>query len=258
MIQAGAPVFNPPPGPWAIKQEPEPSRQEKLPEPDILRVLADEPPFEAYSRPLLPLAFEEPRFDAVAEGQGADGPQCNSAALTRRLVAASMQFVVNNILGDAYGALVNLRVAAAQVPEEDRDAYDAAIRRLNVLVNRAHRKLGDLNKEDDLRLKQHKAERRREADRAEAIKAELRRRIRERQERERGYLNETGDDTPLDAGTEAMIAAEAKMIAATMPGMAPVMTGSDADVSIAGVSASGEASAAIDTGEGAPAAEGDG
>jgi len=253
MIQSISPAHT-------VQELRKPAKTETKPPPDPMPLPEsaghdefDDPRYELYGNPAPSVVFDQSLTGRETIGATSSGPECNAAAFTRRLVAASMQFVVNNIIGEAFSALVNLRVASAQVPEEEKGAYDAAIRRLDVLVNRAFRKLEDLNKEDDLRLKQHQAEKRRDAMRAEAIKEELRRRLRERQERERGYL--TDDGVPLDAGTEAVIEAEARMLASVYAGGA-VQAAAEAGGDMGTISVTVSAEGTIAAGGEAPAAEG--
>ena len=179
-------------------------------------------------------------------------PNDSVRELTRRLVAATTQFEIQQIIAEAFRNLGNLRMAAIGGDGSDSDAAKAIIRRYEQLVRRGNRKISDLNKEDDLKREQIKAERDEKIQRAKAIAAELRRRMIERRNREEGYLrehmkedvlgvggNQAGKKNPnakLDAATEAKIAAQAKAMAATE---ATVGTGGGAGVSGGGSSAAG-------------------
>ena len=165
----------------------------------------------------------------------------NSATLTRRLVAAKRMLQVQDILGDAFKDLINLRKAAATGDEETAKAARAIIRKLEKLVRRGNRKISDLNNEDRMRRERDKAALELKKQRAKEIAAELRTQIRKRKNREQGYLDELMRDAimgatknqisqQLDAATEAKIAAMADAKAA-----AEVMAASSAGGAGSGV-----------------------
>jgi hypothetical protein len=114
------------------------------------------------------------------------GPSDRSGSLTRRLVAARYQGEVYAIISEAHKNLSEWLEAAL---DGDASAM-AAIRRLNRLIRRASRKVSDLNREDVLQQKQRRAEKREQEQAAAQIKAELKRKMAERVNRERGYMRD--------------------------------------------------------------------
>lgn len=154
-------------------------------------------------------------------------PKDSSSQLTKRLVNASGQVEVRQVVAKASSEMVNLKMIAAVGNKEDAAVARAAIRRLERLIGRAQRKIRDLDDEDILRVRKAKAEKQRESKKAEEIKKELRERMAKRQMRERGYLldkradgrpcrsqsDPTNPSIQLDAATEAVIAAQAEAIA---------------------------------------------
>ena len=131
--------------------------------------------------------LERSRKDAEdAVKSKASGPTDHSGRLTRQLVAAQFQSEVYSIITEAHKNLADwLRAAAGG----DGKAM-AVIKRLNKLIRRASRKVGDLNKEDLVRQKRQRAERKEQENIAQQLRAELRRKTEERKKREKGYLRD--------------------------------------------------------------------
>ncbi|MCL2002885.1 MAG: hypothetical protein FWG72_02640 [Oscillospiraceae bacterium] len=191
------------------------------------------PPVPEAAEAGFPAPFEEPaatlelsRPEAGAKDAKTPGPKDASSRLTRRLVAAAFQGEVRSIISEAYENLSEWIKAAMSGDEKAM----AAIRRLNKLIHRANRKIGDLDREDVLRLKQRQAEKRQQDFRAGQIERELHRRIQERKLRERRYLNDRQNDeekqgpavpesspAALQAKIHALAAALAQLTAAPLP-----------------------------------------
>lgn len=147
----------------------------------------------------------------------------NSGQLIRRLVAAISQFEVRQVVSEASKNLVELYMAAATGDADTAKAARAIIRKLEKTIKRGYRKMADLGKEENMKLKQIRAEQKKEKQRAKEIGKELREHIRKRKIREKRYLNERDDENKngenfingtLDAATEAQIAIQAQMQAA--------------------------------------------
>lgn len=147
----------------------------------------------------------------------------NSSQLIRRLVAAISQFEVRQVVSEASKNLVELYMAAATGDADTAKAARAIIRKLEKTIKRGYRKMADLGKEENMKLKQIRAEQKKERQRAKEIGKELREHIRKRKIREKRYLNERDDENKngekymngtLDAATEAQIAIQAQMQAA--------------------------------------------
>ena len=98
-------------------------------------------------------AIFERSEQSTQQTEKAKGPTDHSAALTRRLVAAKYQGEVQSIISEAFKNLSECLQAAAG---GDAKAM-AAVKRLNKLIRRASRKIGDLNKEDLIRQQQKRA-----------------------------------------------------------------------------------------------------
>jgi len=162
--------------------------------------------------------------------QGSEPLEDASRRLTRQLVSANTQFVVQLIIGEAHQHLVKLRMVAMSGDEEAISEANAIIRRLEKLIRRGNRKVTDLGYEERLQRDQAKAEKEERIHRAKEIERELKRRYLERKKREERYLEDRDDDddsdvgvikgkpvnpnTRLDAAAEAKIAAQAKAMAA--------------------------------------------
>lgn len=151
-------------------------------------------------------------------------PSNSAPALTRRLVIATGQFEVRQIIADANKQMLNLHMIAA-VGGEDGALARAYIKQLDKLINRADRKIKNLDNEDGLKIQKSRAEQKKQQKRAEEIKVELRKQEAKRRLRENGYLLELlqeemngltgqGGGPALDAGSEAAIAAAAEAMAA--------------------------------------------
>jgi len=154
-------------------------------------------------------------------------PQDGSSKLTKRLVAALGQFEVRQVISSANKNLMSLRMIAAAGNGEDAKLARSYIKKLEKLINRASRKLEDLNKEDILKFQQARANQQKQKQRVEEIKAELRKKQHTRMARENGYLLEDLQENilgtkgiannPMSAWgitSEAAIAAQAETIVA--------------------------------------------
>ena len=146
-------------------------------------------------------------------------PSDNSSALLVRLVAATGQFEVRQVIADASKDLVELRITAAMSKGKDAELANAAVAKLEKLISRAQTKIKDLNKEDDMKLQHTKAKRQKLEKRAEEIKEELRKHIQKRKEKENKWLLEDMREQGIGnvqsgSVTEAEIAALAEAMAA--------------------------------------------
>jgi hypothetical protein len=157
------------------------------------------PPEPVTAEPNTAALFEEPaatlelsRASAEGDGAGSSGLKDKSGALTRRLVAAGFQGEVRVIITEAYDNLSEWLKAAMSGGKEAGKAF-AAIRRLNRLIQRSQRKIGDLDKEDMIRQKQARAEQKQQEMRVKQLKVELYRRAEERKMREKRYLRDAGE-----------------------------------------------------------------
>lgn len=160
-------------------------------------------------------------------------PKDSASQLTQRLVAATGQFEVRQVVADAGSNLIQLRLIAAIGKDGDAQKARAYIKKLERLLDRAGRKIKDLDNEELLRVRKKKAEQKRMQKRAEQIKEELRKKQIARLARENSYLlddlhdrilgpgipgrrkKEAADSSAaVDGVTEAAISAEAESIAA--------------------------------------------
>ena len=139
------------------------------------------------------------RAEKAAAAAKDAGPRDESGRLTRRLVASASQGEVRSILTEAHQNLTDWLKAAISGGEDSQKAW-AAIKRLNKLIRRGQRKIGDLDKEDLLRIKRRHAEKRQEELRAKQLRQELYRQIEQRKLREKKYLH---DAHPSDHEREA-------------------------------------------------------
>lgn len=183
--------------------------------------------------------------------------QDKSGVLNRQMVGAKTTMELHSVTREALQELGSLRMAAAG----DGDAAEKAqkiIKKLEKLVRRANKKVGQLNQENSMRLKQKRAEKKEQDELAQQIKKELKAKIEARKRKEQKYLQESEGQASkpsagLTAAEQAQITMQANAIAA-----AEVQISSGADGSGGmgsteiggGVQSSGEAMAS--GGEAAP------
>lgn len=153
-------------------------------------------------------------------------PKDSSGKLTGRLVAATVQFAVRQVMAEAGNELTALRAQSMSSDPEISRIAGQLVRKLEKVMVRARRKLNDLDREDVLKLRQARAEQNKQQRRAEEIKAELREQRRKREAKEQGYLRESAMDRlgggkppapgahRLDPAAEAQLQAEAEAMAA--------------------------------------------
>ena len=163
-------------------------------------------------------AIKDNNLRAQAEEQGnSGGPKDETQRLTRALVAAKTRMEVQNVLSEVYKNLFPWQMAAAKGDEKAA----AVVRKLNKLISRSNRKIRDLNKEDSIRLRKERAEKKEQKHLEEKARLELKRAEQERKQREKKYLHEpeTGNHKspgipgPSLAVTEAKIRALAQQMA---------------------------------------------
>lgn len=150
--------------------------------------------------------------------------QSSHGPLIRRLVASRTAFEVQQIISEAGGELIKLRIAAASLTGDEAKAARAIIGKMERLISRGHKKIADLGKEDTMRRRQAKAEKDLQQELAQKIERELRQALRRRKTREAKYLRDAQDEsgekaepsTQLDAQTQIQIAAQAQAMAAQM------------------------------------------
>ncbi len=206
----------------------------------------------------------------AAPGGAVDDYETNPQMLTRQLVASETQIQVMDTIGLANKALVKLRMALASASGDSADEIKAKIRKFEKVLTRAYRKIKDLGKEQVKREGIQEAKEKKDQQRAEKLKAELREMMRKRKKREEKYLRDKDDDDPkdpfklqsigdaastiekLDAAHEAMIASMAAQIIAAETGSAGVdVSAGGAEVSADGAAAAAGAEAGGGTFEGA-------
>jgi hypothetical protein len=124
----------------------------------------------------------------------------SSAILTRRLVAASSQFEVRQIMMEASRELVALRKAMLEGDSATIEMANASIKKLERVLARSIRKIMDLDDEDALRRKQERALHEGDVLRVKELTEEMQRRVFERRRREQGYLRELLQEDGIDGG----------------------------------------------------------
>jgi len=163
-------------------------------------------------------AIKAENMRAKADEQSNNGnPKDETQRLTRALVAAKTTMEVQNVLSEAFKCLFPLQMAAAKGDEKAA----AIVIKLNKLISRSNRKIRDLNKEESLRMRKDRAEKREQKNLEEQARLELKRAEQERKQREKKYLHEAetaknkfpGIPSPSLAATEAKIRALAQQMA---------------------------------------------
>ena len=169
---------------------------------NLLAAMAQELLSEAANQPAPAPSAYYPHAELAAIFERADkqpqygtGPSDISGSLTSRLVSAQHQDSVRLVISEAYKSLGEWMKIAMGGGKAAEKAF-AVIKRLNKVIRRATRKVADLNKEDIVRGKQKRAERKDEELEARRLKAELRRRMGERKQRENRYLADAHNKTP--------------------------------------------------------------
>ena len=168
---------------------------------------------------------ENQRAEAAEANEEGGGLKDETRRLTRKLVNARSTTEVQDVLREAFQHMKDAIMAAAM---GDKKAM-AILRRLQKLVRRSNRKISDLHKEQEIRERQQRAEKKEQEQIAQRLRDELKRALLERKRRERKYLQDKDDDGedngptisgPSIAATEAKIQALAQAMAAlsTSPG----------------------------------------
>lgn len=128
-------------------------------------------------------------------------PTISAAEFTRRLVGARTPFEVRHILSEAGSELLKLRIGPAMSSDPATAAKaKRAIRQLEKLIDRGGRKIGDLNREADIKARELKAKKDKDAANQRRHSEKLRQKQAKRRARERGYLfgeYEPEDNRPL-------------------------------------------------------------
>ena len=130
--------------------------------------------------------------------------------LTRMLVAARTINEVHSVLSEAFKKMGDIIQAAASGDEDAR----RILGRLNKLIRRATRKVSDLNKEDQTRIKEANARKKEIEQLARQLELELKQRIAERKRREKGYLRDKdsrGDDSQSGFGKPSKMPTDAQI-----------------------------------------------
>ena len=168
---------------------------------------------------------EDKLAEAAEASEEGEGLKDETRRLTRKLVNSRSTLEVQDVLREAFQHMKDAIMAAAM---GDKKAM-AILRKLQKLVRRGNRKISDLHKEQELREKQQRAEKKEQEQIAQRLREELKRALLERKRRERKYLQDKDDDEeengptisgPSMAATEAKIMALAQAMAAvsTSPG----------------------------------------
>lgn len=196
-------------------------------------------------------------------------PSDKTAQLAQRLVSAGGAFEVRMVISDAAKEMLNLRMTAAFGEGQDKITAQRIIRKLDKLINNATKKIDSLGQEEQLSRQHARAEKNKQEERAREIKAELRRKVQQRKQKERKWLSEakrsvegnqpfTGlpadESQKLDVATEAEIAMQAEAQAAAEVAAESGAGTGGGELALDGGAVSGEAPAAEGGGE-APVAD---
>jgi len=165
------------------------------------------------------LKLNEERQAQNVDSKGDNGLRDETLRLTRMLVAARSTISVQAVLSEAYKNMQEWQKAAIT---GDKKAA-AVVRKLNKLISRGNRKVRDLHKENEMLIKQKRAEKAKKEHIANRLREELKQAVLKRRQRERRYLqdrdlyreeDEKKGQEPNDAATEAKIMALAQAMAA--------------------------------------------
>lgn len=157
---------------------------------------------------LLAVQENSEKEEEVELGEGgsfkisAGKPEDSAARLMRRLVGATSQFEVRNIMSNASKDILSLRFIAAMGEGEDKAKAQQFLAKLEKLIDKASKKIENLNKEDMLRIEQVRVDQKKQADRAEQIKAELRRKRDKREREEQKWLRDSENESVQETAAE--------------------------------------------------------
>lgn len=158
--------------------------------------LLTEPDVDALSDSLKALSAKSP------ENSGSDKFKVKSSApddsvgeLASMLARAETRIDVQQVASKAMRALTNLKMSAASSEGSDAKKIAQMIKRMEKLIKRIQKKLQHLAKEEQLELRQHRAEKEMQTQKAKALQYELASRRKKRRKDEQNYaMKEIAED----------------------------------------------------------------
>ncbi len=213
------------------------NQKEKLQQQNVFYLPEEEP---SLMRPSLKSLYQ----------QDGDKSEDKSVFLTQRLVSASGQFEVRQVLSDVNKNLLELKMKETYAKGEDAEKLRAMIQKLEKLIRRARRKIDDISDEDQKKIRIAHAERQKKIERANEIKDELRAEINKRIRREKGYLTENTQESLLQIETDVAQFAAQSAVEQEIAQQAEAIASAEIMSENMAVSFSGEDNtAAVPTGE---------
>lgn len=149
----------------------------------------------------------------------ASAPTDSVGQLASMLARARTPIDVRQVASKAERALANLRTASVSCSDSDKDKIAQMIRRMKTLIKRIHKKLSQLNKEEQMERRIQKAEKEMAAERAKQLREELRiKRKRRRREEENYARKEMGEDMKESAAEMTQALCAGQMGVTNVPG----------------------------------------
>lgn len=198
--------------------------------------------------------FTDPDMDALSdslkalsspnsEKSGSGGFKVKSSApddsvgqLAAMLARAETRIDVQQVASRAIRALTNLKMSAAASEGKDAKKIAQMIKRMEKLIKRIQKKLQHLAKEEQLEMRQKKAEKEMQTQKAKEIQEELAARRKKRRKDEQNYAMKEMAEDGKNAASEvvsSMTSALSTPSPSVPPGTAPDFSSVSADITMA-------------------------
>ena len=198
--------------------------------------------------------FSDPDMDALSdslkalsspnsEKSGSGGFKVKSSApddsvgqLAAMLARAETRIDVQQVASRAIRALTNLKMSAAASEGKDAKKIAQMIKRMEKLIKRIQKKLQHLSKEEQLEMRQKKAEKEMQTQKAKEIQEELTARRKRRRKDEQNYAMKEMAEDGKNAASEMvsdMVSSLSSASPAVSSGTVPDLSSVSADITMA-------------------------
>ena len=198
--------------------------------------------------------FTDPDMDALSEslkalssknseksGSGgfkakASAPDDSVGQLASMLARAESRIDVQQVASKAMRALTNLKMSAAASDGKDAKKIAQMIKRMEKLIKRIQKKLMHLAKEEQLEIRQQKAEKQMQEQKAKEIQEELTARRKRRRKDEQNYAMKEMAEDGKNAASEMvsdMVSSLSSASPAVSSGTVPDLSSVSADITMA-------------------------
>ncbi len=209
-----------------LRQEDVKSNTEHVKEADM--DLFSDPDMDALSDSLK--ALSSPNSEKSGSGGfkvKSSAPDASVGQLAAMLARAETRIDVQQVASRAIRALTNLKMSAAASEGKDAKKIAQMIKRMEKLIKRIQKKLQHLSKEEQLEMRQKKAEKEMQTQKAKEIQEELTARRKKRRKDEQNYAMKEMAEDGKNAASEAV----SDMISSLSPTSPSVPSGPALDFS---------------------------